>query len=80
MFGFLLVLLVFDILFEGFIVGVIVGCVDNEFVVNLMVDEFEKSDIYLMVVGIKDVINMVEVGVDEVLEEVMLEVIMFGYE
>lgn len=28
----------------------------------------------------KDVINMVEVGVDEVFEEIMFEVIMFGYE
>lgn len=33
-----------------------------------------------MVVGIKEVINMVEFGVKEFLEEIMLEVFFKGYE
>jgi polyribonucleotide nucleotidyltransferase len=80
MFGSSLALSVSDIPFEGPIAGVIVGRVDNEFVVNPTVDEFEKSDIHLTVAGTKDAINMVEAGADEVPEEVMLEAIMFGHE
>ncbi|UMZ32134.1 polyribonucleotide nucleotidyltransferase [Priestia megaterium] len=80
MFGSSLALSVSDIPFEGPIGGVIVGRVDNEFVVNPTVDELEKSDIHLTVAGTKDAINMVEAGADEVPEEVMLEAIMFGHE
>ncbi|WP_394512677.1 polyribonucleotide nucleotidyltransferase [Priestia aryabhattai] len=80
MFGSSLALSVSDIPFEGPIAGVIVGHVDNEFVVNPTVDELEKSDIHLTVAGTKDAINMVEAGADEVPEEVMLEAIMFGHE
>ncbi|MCM3643009.1 MULTISPECIES: polyribonucleotide nucleotidyltransferase [Priestia] len=80
MFGSSLALSVSDIPFEGPIAGVIVGRVDNEFVVNPTVDELEKSDIHLTVAGTKDAINMVEAGADEVPEEVMLEAIMFGHE
>ncbi|MCM3769391.1 polyribonucleotide nucleotidyltransferase [Priestia aryabhattai] len=80
MFGSSLALSVSDIPFEGPIAGVIVGRVDNEFVVNPTVDELEKSDIHLTVAGTEDAINMVEAGADEVPEEVMLEAIMFGHE
>ncbi|MGG0460998.1 polyribonucleotide nucleotidyltransferase [Priestia aryabhattai] len=80
MFGSSLALSVSDIPFEGPIAGVIVGRVDNQFVVNPTVDELEKSDIHLTVAGTKDAINMVEAGADEVPEEVMLEAIMFGHE
>lgn len=80
MFGSSLALSVSDIPFEGPIAGVIVGRVDNEFVINPTVDELEKSDIHLTVAGTKDAINMVEAGADEVPEEVMLEAIMFGHE
>ena len=80
MFGSSLALSVSDIPFEGPIAGVIVGRVDNEFVVNPTVDEFEKSDIHLTVAGTKDAINMVEAGADEVPEEVMLEALLCGHE
>ena len=43
MFGSSLALSVSDIPFEGPIAGVIVGRVDNEFVVNPTVDELEKA-------------------------------------
>jgi polyribonucleotide nucleotidyltransferase len=68
MFGSSLALSVSDIPFEGPIAGVIVGRVDNEFVVNPTVDELEKSDIHLTVAGTKYEINMVEEGSYEVKE------------
>lgn len=80
MFGSSLSLCVSDIPFEGPIAGVIVGRIDNEFVINPTVEQLEKSDIHLVVAGTKDAINMVEARADEVPEEVMLEAIMFGHE
>ena len=69
-----------DIPFEGPIAGVVVGRVDNHFVINPTVEQSEKSDIHLTVAGTKDAINMVEAGANEVPEEVMLEAIMYGHE
>ncbi|MCH6267075.1 MULTISPECIES: polyribonucleotide nucleotidyltransferase [Neobacillus] len=80
MFGSSLALSVSDIPFEGPIAGVVVGRVNNEFVINPTVEQAEKSDIHLTVAGTKDAINMVEAGADEVPEEIMLEAIMFGHE
>lgn len=80
MFGSSLALTISDIPFEGPIAGVIVGRIDNEFVINPTVSQAEKSDIHLVVAGTKDAINMVEAGAEEVPEEVMLEAIMFGHE
>ncbi|MDR0137412.1 polyribonucleotide nucleotidyltransferase [Metabacillus idriensis] len=79
MFGSSLALTVSDIPFEGPIAGVVVGRVDNEFVINPTVDQMDKSDINLIVAGTKDAINMVEAGANEVPEEIMLEAIMFGH-
>ncbi|MBA4536237.1 polyribonucleotide nucleotidyltransferase [Bacillus aquiflavi] len=80
MFGSSLALSVSDIPFEGPIAGVIVGRVNNDFVINPTVEELEQSDMHLTVAGTKDAINMVEAGAEEVPEEVMLEAIMFGHE
>ena len=80
MFGSSLALSVSDIPFEGPIAGVVVGRVNNEFVINPTVEQAEKSDIHLTVAGTKDAINMVEAGANEVPEETMLEAIMFGHE
>jgi polyribonucleotide nucleotidyltransferase len=80
MFGSSLALSYSDIPFEGPIAGVIVGRVNNEFVINPTVEQAEKSDIHLTVAGTKDAINMVEAGANEVPEEIMLEAIMFGHE
>ncbi|HWO78004.1 MAG TPA: polyribonucleotide nucleotidyltransferase [Bacillus sp. (in: firmicutes)] len=80
MFGSSLALTISDIPFEGPIAGVVVGRVDNQFIINPTVEQMEKSDINLTVAGTKDAINMVEAGADEVPEEVMLEAIMFGHE
>jgi polyribonucleotide nucleotidyltransferase len=79
MFGSSLALCTSDIPFEGPIAGVVVGRVNNEFVINPNVEQAEKSDIHLTVAGTKDAINMVEAGALEVPEETMLEAIMFGH-
>ncbi len=80
MIGSSIALSVSDIPFNGPIAGVIVGRIDNEFIINPTVEQLERSDIHLSVAGTKDAVNMVEAGADEVPEEVMLEAIMFGHE
>ena len=80
MFGSSLALSTSDIPFEGPIAGVVVGRVNNEFVINPTVEQAEKSDIHLTVAGTRDAINMVEAGALEVPEETMLEAIMFGHD
>lgn len=80
MLGSSLALSVSDIPFEGPIAGVVVGRINNEFIINPTVDELAKSDINLTVAGTKDAINMVEAGANEVPEETMLEAIMFGHD
>jgi polyribonucleotide nucleotidyltransferase len=79
MFGSSLALCTSDIPFEGPIAGVVVGRVDDQFIINPTVEQAEKSDIHLTVAGTKDAINMVEAGALEVPEETMLEAIMFGH-
>lgn len=80
MLGSSLALCTSDIPFDGPIAGVVVGRVNNEFVVNPTVEQAKNSDINLTVAGTKSAINMVEAGANEVPEEVMLEAIMFGHE
>ncbi|WP_057913370.1 polyribonucleotide nucleotidyltransferase [Peribacillus muralis] len=80
MLGSSLALSVSDIPFEGPIAGVVVGRINNEFIINPNVDQLADSDINLTVAGTKDAINMVEAGANEVPEETMLEAIMFGHD
>ncbi len=80
MFGASLALCVSDVPFNGPIAGVQVGRVNGEYIINPTLEEFEKSDINLIVAGTKDAINMVEAGAREVSEEAMLEAMLFGHE
>ena len=80
LFGSSLALSISDLPFEGPIASVVVGRINNEFVINPTVEEQEQSDIYLTVAGTKDAINMVESSAAEVSEEDMLEALMFGHE
>lgn len=80
LFGSSLCLSISDIPFEGPVAGVVVGHIDDKFIINPSVEELEKSDINLSVAGTKDAINMVESGSKEVSEELMIEAIMFGHE
>jgi polyribonucleotide nucleotidyltransferase len=69
-----------DIPFEGPIAAVIVGLVDEEYVINPTVEQMEQSRMQLYVAGTKDAVMMVEAGANEVPEEQMLEAIMFGHQ
>ncbi len=80
MFGSSLALSISDVPFDGPIAGVVVGMIDDKFLINPTVSQMEDSKMNLIVAGTKDAINMVEAGADEVPEETMLEAIMFGHE
>ena len=80
LFGSSLALSISDIPFDGPVAGVVVGRVDGEFVINPSNSDLEKSDINLSVAGTYDAINMVESGSKEVLEEVMIDAIMYGHD
>lgn len=69
-----------DIPFAGPIAGVVVGRVDGKYIINPTTAEAEKSDINLTVAGTSAAINMVEADAEEVLEEDMLDALMFGHE
>lgn len=69
-----------DVPFAGPTGSVIVGRVDEQFVINPSTEQLAKSDLYVVVSGTKDAIMMVEAEADELPEEVLLEAIMFGHE
>ena len=73
-------LMISDIPFDGPVAGVVVGRIDDEFIINPTADELEKCDITLSVAGTIDAINMVESGSKEVSESDMVDAIMFGHE
>ena len=66
--------------FNGPVAAVKVGRVNGKFIIDPTVEEMELSDIDLTVAGTKDAINMVEAGSKEVLEEDMLDALLFGHE
>ncbi|MDD4808976.1 MAG: polyribonucleotide nucleotidyltransferase [Bacilli bacterium] len=80
LFGSSLSLAISDIPIERPVAGVIVGRVNGELIINPTSEQTELSDINLTVAGTKDAINMVEASSKEVLEEDMVEAIMFGHE
>ncbi|MDK2823068.1 MAG: polyribonucleotide nucleotidyltransferase [Clostridia bacterium] len=65
--------------FQGPIGAVVIGLIDNEFIVNPTVEQAEKSQMHLVVAGTKDAVMMVEAGANEVPEEIILEGIMKGH-
>ena len=69
-----------DIPFNGPIAGVVVGLVDNEYIINPTVDQAKQSRLHLVVSGTKDAIMMVEAGATEVSEDQIIEAIMSGHE
>ena len=80
MFGASLSLCISDVPFNGPIAGVVVGYINETYVINPTLAELEKSSINLIVAGTKDAINMVESAAKEVSEDIMLEAMMFGHE
>lgn len=69
-----------DIPFNGPIGGVIVGRINDEFIINPSVEQQQLSNMHLVVAGTKDAVMMVEAGMNEVPEEIVLEGIMYGHE
>ncbi|MFA7075710.1 MAG: polyribonucleotide nucleotidyltransferase, partial [Candidatus Izemoplasmatales bacterium] len=80
MFGASLSLAIGGAPFDGPIAGVMVGLINNEFILNPNPEQLLESDLDLMVAGTKDAINMVEAGAKEVSEDIMLEALMFAHE
>lgn len=80
MLGASLALGVSDIPFNGPIVGVQVGRVNNELIINPTVDQAAESDIQLTVAGTEQAINMVESSAKQVSEAEMLEALLKGHE
>lgn len=69
-----------DIPFDGPTGSVLVGLVDDEFIINPNSEQREKSKLHLVVSGTKDAIMMVEAGAEEVDEMKVLEGIMLAHE
>ncbi len=66
--------------FLGPIGAVGVGRVDGEYVANPTIEQMGQSDLYIVMAGTKDAINMVECRAKEVDEEVVLNGLLFGHE
>ncbi|NUQ47479.1 MAG: polyribonucleotide nucleotidyltransferase, partial [Phycisphaerae bacterium] len=66
--------------FEGPTAAVRVGRVNGEFVLNPTVAQREKAELELVLAGHKDAVNMIEVGANELPEDVVAEAIRFGHE
>ena len=69
-----------DIPFAGPTGSVVVGCVDDKFIINPNLEQKEKSEMHVTVSGTDEAILMVEAGAKEVSEQKMLDAIMFAHE
>ncbi len=69
-----------EIPFGGPIGGVIVGLVDDQYVINPTLAQAEKNRMHLVVAGTEEAVMMVEAGAREVPEAFILEGIAFGHE
>jgi polyribonucleotide nucleotidyltransferase len=68
-----------DIPFFGPVAAVKVGYINGEFVLNPTMPQLAYSDLDLIVAGTADAVMMVEAGVRELTEEVVLEAIQFAH-
>jgi polyribonucleotide nucleotidyltransferase len=64
--------------FMGPIGGARVGYVDGEFILNLTLEQMEKTDLDLMVAGTHEGVLMVESEAQELSEKTMLDAVKFG--
>ena len=69
-----------EVPFEGSVGAVNVGYINDEFVVNPLLAQFEESQLDLVVVSTRDTIIMVEAGAREVPEDIVLRAIKFAHE
>jgi polyribonucleotide nucleotidyltransferase len=68
-----------DTPWDGPVGAVRVGLIDGELVVNPTIPQMENSKLDLRMAGTADAIIMVEAGVDEVSEDVLLEALKLGH-
>ncbi|MDR1246704.1 MAG: polyribonucleotide nucleotidyltransferase, partial [Clostridiales Family XIII bacterium] len=80
MIGSSIALSISDIPFDGPTGSVLIGLVDDNFVINPTQPEREKSKLHMVVSGTRDAIMMVEAGAGEVPEARILDGIMFAHE
>lgn len=80
LFGTSLCLGISKIPFDGPVSGVVVGKVNDKFIINPTAEQIEMSNLSLTVAGTKDAICMVEAGASELSEKEMLDALMFGHE
>lgn len=80
MIGSSIALSISDIPFAGPTGSVVVGYVDNKFIINPDQEQREKSRLALTLSGTKDAIMMVEAGANELTEAEMIDAILFGHE
>jgi polyribonucleotide nucleotidyltransferase len=66
--------------FDGPVATVRVARVEEQFVVNPTAAQMEFSDLDLVLSGHREGVNMIEVGAQEVPEQVVLDAIKFGHE
>jgi polyribonucleotide nucleotidyltransferase len=72
-------LAVSDIPFDGPLGAVRVGRVDDEFVLNPTIEEMKKTSLDMVLCGMREGVNMIEVGAKELPEEVVADAIEFGH-
>jgi polyribonucleotide nucleotidyltransferase len=75
-----LALTISEIPFQGPVGAVLVGLIDDNFIINPNSEEMSKSRMHLVVAGTKDGVMMVESGAKEVTEDEMLNAILFGHD
>lgn len=80
MIGSSIALSISDIPFAGPTGSVVVGLVDDEYVINPDSAQRAKSKLHLSLSGTRDAIMMVEAGAEVVTEKEMLGAILFGHE
>ncbi len=69
-----------NIPFAGPIGGVVIGLIDGKFILNPNTEEAEASSMHLSVAGTKDAVMMVEAGMKQIPEEVVLDAILYAHE
>ena len=80
MFGSSVALSISDIPWQGPTGSVLVGMVDDKYIINPDAAQREKSRLSLYLSGTKDAIMMVEAGSKEISDEEMVQAILFGHE
>ena len=69
-----------DVPTEKTVAGVRVGRIDGQYVINPTIDQYEESDLLIVMAGSADSIAMVEGGATEVSEDDVVGALQFGHE